>query len=309
MSLSVEIARTVPRDTDVVGVPVASEGTVPRTLGLSRAALAAHGFDGKPGQILVLPAATGPTLIAVGIGNPKELTVAALRNAAASLARAASKRARLATTLGDLAAVDSREAAQALVEGVMLAAYRYVELKADKSGASKLERLTLVVGAGRAIGATAGAELGVATAGATRFARDLANSPPAHLTARMMADHAVELFWLSVLGPSATWLLRRIVDGFEAYPEGYEIDLVETAAALGLSFTPGKHGPFPRALQRCVLFGLASNTFHGLAVRRLIPPLSTRHLDRLPSHLRAAHQQWITAERPQLPYAAVPGAA
>ena len=119
----------------------------------------------------------------------------------------------------------------------------------------------------------------------------------------------VELFWLGVLGPSATWLLRRIVDGFEAYPEGYEIDLVETAAALGLSFTPGKHGPFPRALQRCVLFGLASNTFHGLAVRRLIPPLSTRHLDRLPPHLRAAHEQWITAERPQLAYEAVPGAA
>ena len=193
MSLNVEVARSVPRDTDVVGVPVASEGTVPRTLGLSRAALAAHGFEGKPGQILVLPAATGPTLIAVGIGNPKELTVAALRNAGASLARAASKRARLATTLGDLAAVDSRAAAQALVEGVMLAAYRYVELKADKSGASNLERFTLVVGSGRTIGATAGAELGVATAGATRFARDLANTPPAHLTARMMADRAVEI--------------------------------------------------------------------------------------------------------------------
>ncbi len=109
------------------------------------------------------------------------------------------------------------------------------------------------------------------------------------------ASRYVELFWLGVLGPSATWLLRRMVDGFAAYPDGYELDLVETAAALGLSFTPGRHGPFPRALQRCVLFGMASNTFQGFAVRRLVPPLPMRHLDRLPDHLRAAHQEWVGA--------------
>lgn len=102
----------------------------------------------------------------------------------------------------------------------------------------------------------------------------------------------VELFWLGVLGPSATWLLRRMVDGLDTFTEGYELDLVETAAALGLTFIPGRHGPFSRALQRCVMFGLASNTFSGLAVRRRIPPLTARHLDRLPQHLREAHQQW-----------------
>ncbi len=191
MSLSVEIARSVPRDADVIGIPVAAEGTVPRALGLSRALLGAHGFEGKPGQILVLPAPAGPTVVAIGIGNPKDLTANGLRNAAAALARATSKRSRIATTLGDLVAVDSSSAAQAIVEGFMLASYRYVELKADKSAASKVERLTLVIGAGRAVGATAGAERGRAVAVAARFARDLANTPPAHLTARMMAERAV----------------------------------------------------------------------------------------------------------------------
>ncbi len=193
MSLSVEITRTVPRDTEVIGVPVASSGTVPRSLGLSRAALADHGFEGKAGQTLAIPSSHGPTLIAVGIGDPAELTAAALRTAGATLARAASKRTRIATTLADLGGVDAASAAQAVVEGVALAAYRYVELKSDKSSASRIERLTLVVGAGRGGGAAAGAEIGRVAAGAACLARDLANAPPAHLTARMMADKAVAI--------------------------------------------------------------------------------------------------------------------
>src|SRR4029078_8531081 len=47
----------------------------------------------------------------------------------------------------------------------------------------------------------------------------------------------VALFWLNVLGPTATWILRRLVLGFDRYPLGYELDLGETANALGLSYT------------------------------------------------------------------------
>src|SRR5215831_455490 len=35
----------------------------------------------------------------------------------------------------------------------------------------------------------------------------------------------VETFWLGVLGPSTTWLLRRLVNGLEASPSGYDLDL------------------------------------------------------------------------------------
>ena len=41
---------------------------------MSRATLAAHGFEGKPGQVLVLPAVTGATPIAIGVGDPGSLT-------------------------------------------------------------------------------------------------------------------------------------------------------------------------------------------------------------------------------------------
>ena len=102
----------------------------------------------------------------------------------------------------------------------------------------------------------------------------------------------VELFWLGVLGPTATWFLRRLAFGLEHFPDGYELDLAETATALGLSFVPGRHSPFVRALQRCVLFGMAHEAASGLAVRRRVPPLAARQIDRLPPHLQVAHADW-----------------
>jgi hypothetical protein len=103
----------------------------------------------------------------------------------------------------------------------------------------------------------------------------------------------VELFWLNVLGPTATWLLRRVVDGLDHYPGGYELDLEQTAKALGLGYTPGTMSPFARALHRCVLFGAAQPVDGGLAVRRRLPPVSARHLARMPDHLRDAHRSWL----------------
>ncbi|MGA0895397.1 MAG: leucyl aminopeptidase family protein, partial [Ilumatobacteraceae bacterium] len=53
--------------------------------------------------------------------------------------------------------------------------------------------LTVGAAAAKARGADAGVERGRVTAGAVYLARDLANRPPAHLTARMLADRAVEV--------------------------------------------------------------------------------------------------------------------
>ena len=102
----------------------------------------------------------------------------------------------------------------------------------------------------------------------------------------------VELFWLGILGPSSTWLLRRLVTGLDAFPDGYELDLAETANALGLSLTAGVHSPFGKALNRCIMFGVAHESARGIAVRRQIPPLALRQLRKLPPHLQAAHADW-----------------
>jgi len=107
----------------------------------------------------------------------------------------------------------------------------------------------------------------------------------------------VELFWLNVLGPTATWILRRLVLGIDRYPLGYELDLDETASALGLSYTIGTANAFMRSLNRCVLFGVSQPTDGGLAVRRRVPQVANRHLMRMPPHLRQAHQQWSLPTR------------
>lgn len=107
----------------------------------------------------------------------------------------------------------------------------------------------------------------------------------------------VEMFWLNVLGPTSTWLLRRFVYGFARYPLGYEVDLSDTAQALGLTFAVNASNPFARAVHRLVMFGVAQPISGALAVRRVLPPVATRHLARMPEDLRTMHLQWMDRHR------------
>ncbi len=178
--------RTLPRAADAIALPVFTDGPVPRALEMTRQVLASHGFEAKPGQVLAVPGATG-TVIAVGLGKQSEVTAKTLRDAAASMARAAGARTTLATTLADVPGVDARTAAQAVVEGALLAGYRYTRLKSDQT-VRRVENLVVVHSDAKA---DAGAERGRRIAEAVFAARDWANTPPAHLTARMFADEAV----------------------------------------------------------------------------------------------------------------------
>jgi hypothetical protein len=112
------------------------------------------------------------------------------------------------------------------------------------------------------------------------------------------ADSAyVELFWLGILGPTATWLIRRLNAGLVEYPAGYEIDLPDTARSLGIAYSSLPTNAFTKALHRCVMFGLAQHlgtSGSTVAVRRRLPPLSRRHLSRLPESLQSAHAAWVS---------------
>lgn len=107
----------------------------------------------------------------------------------------------------------------------------------------------------------------------------------------------VERFWLGVLGPTATWLLRRLAAGLEASPAGFELDLAATATELGLGSHTGAHSPFVRSLQRCCRFGAADLVDDAtLRVRRKLPPLNRAQVERLPDGLRASHEQWMARQ-------------
>lgn len=99
-------------------------------------------------------------------------------------------------------------------------------------------------------------------------------------------DHPyVESHWLPVLGPTATWLLRRLATGVLDRPGGLAVDAGLLAASIGVARGGGHGGAFGRALQRCVMFGVARIERDGavplLAVRTHVPPLSRRQLERL----------------------------
>lgn len=107
----------------------------------------------------------------------------------------------------------------------------------------------------------------------------------------------VETYWLGILGPSTTWLARRLVAGLEARPEGYELDLAECARCLGLGDRGGRHSPFRRAIVRLTQFELAqARGSDTLAVRRRLPPLNRHQAARLPACLAASHAALQEAE-------------
>jgi leucyl aminopeptidase len=191
-AVNVSTARSAPRTATAVGYVVATKGTVARQLGLSRSALEANGFTGKPGQVLAVPSGDG-LAVAVGIGEPGSIDAKGLRSAAAAFARAASKHAHLATNLADVEGVDAKTAGQAVAEGILLASYRYVGLKNDESVGSKLESLALVVGEKRHKGVDQGAKRGAVVAAAATLARELANTPPTYLNAKDIAAKAVDI--------------------------------------------------------------------------------------------------------------------
>ncbi|MEX2626859.1 MAG: hypothetical protein WD225_08225 [Ilumatobacteraceae bacterium] len=87
--------------------------------------------------------------------------------------------------------------------------------------------------------------------------------------------------------------MRRFAEEFDEHPDGYRIDLAETASTMGLSYAKGPSSPFGRAIRRCVMFGLAQPMSDGFSVRRRLPQVAHHHLQRLPAHTREAHKSWI----------------
>jgi hypothetical protein len=115
----------------------------------------------------------------------------------------------------------------------------------------------------------------------------------------------VETFWLPVLGPSTTWLIRLLNHRLDSEGENVEVSVADTGWALGLGERPGRHSPLIRALGRAADFDLVMRalptsspieTTSGpsalpLLVRRTLPPLPSRLVERLPPLLARAHHE------------------
>jgi leucyl aminopeptidase len=185
----------------VAGVPdpgvtasgfLVSPGSTPDGIGLDTDSLKSAGFEGKVGQALVLPNQDGPITVLVGLGAASELDGDKLRDAGAAFARATQTHSSLSLAVPVLDGVPPADVAQTLVEGMLMARYRFDALK-GKPSVTPITDIGLVVDGRRSVAARRGAAKGKTMAEATHVARDLANSPPALLTAVRMAEVAEKL--------------------------------------------------------------------------------------------------------------------
>jgi leucyl aminopeptidase len=177
---------------DAVAVPVGADGEVPEEIAYDRAALARAGFTGARGQALALPTTGGAARVAVGVGPVADLDLAALRRIAASFARAVPDDERLAVRVPELPGIPVAAAAAAIVEGILLARYRF-GISNRPATVAALSGILLTAPAGLRGDVEAGARRGLVTASAARLGRDLANCPAADLTAARMAEVAREV--------------------------------------------------------------------------------------------------------------------
>jgi leucyl aminopeptidase len=189
---AIHVAATPSEDAGVVGHLVSADGPLPDGVGIEREALKAAGFEGAPGTTLIVPSTGGPPRILVGTGDPTALDAAGLRDIGAAVARAGATQERMAIELPNLAAVAAAEGAQAIVEGALLARYRYDALRSVPR-TTPLRELTLIVASDALADAEEGSRRGQAFAAATMLSRDLANTPHNHLNASRLAEIAVSL--------------------------------------------------------------------------------------------------------------------
>ena len=104
----------------------------------------------------------------------------------------------------------------------------------------------------------------------------------------------VETFWLPTLGPTSVLLLRHLAHRFEREQGTIEVPVAATSQALGLGPREGNASPLVKSVGRLVQFDLAFAHADGtVAVRRSLPPISRRHIHRLPEHLLAQHEAWM----------------
>jgi hypothetical protein len=106
----------------------------------------------------------------------------------------------------------------------------------------------------------------------------------------------VERYWLALLGPSTTLLVRRLAAELEVHPDGFDLPLEPTANSLGLGLKGGLSGPFFRALARTGQFHISrADGPSALAVRTKLQTLTHHQVDRLPPMLQREHADWLAS--------------
>jgi len=196
---STEAASAVPADVLVLPVfegPEAGPG-VKDVKGIDLVALAREAkLKGKAGESLLVPntgveGLAASSVLLVGLGRRGEASPDAVRRGIGRVARQLSKRASIATTLAQAGGRSVEDAVQAVVEGVILGAYRFDRYKSKTEDDAALERVT-ILGPARwnARAVREAIRRGEVVSAAAAWARDMVNTPAADMTPAVIAGEA-----------------------------------------------------------------------------------------------------------------------
>jgi leucyl aminopeptidase len=184
-----------------VRVPGGATGAVDKALdGAIRDLIDGGDLSGEAGEVVVLyPRGTIPArrVLVVGLGEEEGFDLEGVRRAAAAAIREARrlKAKSVASILhgAGSAGFDAAEAAQAVIEGTLLASYRY-EADKQETDRHEVEAFTLIEFEEEKVEAMrSGLETAVAIAAGVTLARDLVNMPPNVATPTKLADVAEDI--------------------------------------------------------------------------------------------------------------------
>lgn len=102
----------------------------------------------------------------------------------------------------------------------------------------------------------------------------------------------VELFWLPTIGPSATWLYRRMCLRLIGEPDGYTMEPEEFGHLVGLHGAGGANSAVRKTFTRLAQFNITKEQGWTLEVRTVLPILTDKQVAHLPEQLRSAHPAW-----------------
>ena len=214
-----------------VTTPGGATGALDRALGGAVSDLIAGGdVKGKAGEVAVLyprGAVGARRVLVVGLGKAEAFDVEGVRRAsAAAIKRARDLNAQHVATIvhgAGIGGLDAAAAAQATIEGALLATYRFAAQK-QREAANEIASLTIVErDAARLDTIRQGAALGEAVAGGVALARDLVNMPPNVATPTRLAEQARAIAaarGMDVTIGDRAWAAERNMGAFLAVAQG-----------------------------------------------------------------------------------------
>ncbi len=214
-----------------VSVPGGATGAVDRALGGAIADLIAGGdLKGKTGEVAVLyprGAIGARRVLVVGLGQAGKFDLDGVRRAAAvGIKRARDLGAQRVASIvhgAGIGGLDVAAAAQATVEGSLLAVYRF-DAQKKKEPFHDIDSLTLIENDGARIeSVTAGAKTAQAIVAGVELARDLVNMPPNVATPTRMAAAAqaiADAHGLEVTIGDREWAAERHMGAYLAVAQG-----------------------------------------------------------------------------------------